>query len=183
MQGTTTSGLPSSREDPARSRIGATRGVLFAAGLAALWGVLNAGQPASWLVGAPVIALAVWTAAVLPAGRPLRMRPAAALRFALFFFYTGLVGAIEVARRAFHPALPLAPGLMTYRLRLPEGAGRVLLADVTSLLPGTLSADLQGATLTIHALVAQPRVLADLRVLEEHIAALFGVELREGLRA
>jgi multicomponent Na+:H+ antiporter subunit E len=58
-------------------------------------------------------------------------------------------------------------------------AGEILLVDVLSLLPGTLSVDLRGTVLTLHVLDERTPAEAELRVLEGLIAAMFRVPLNE----
>jgi multicomponent Na+:H+ antiporter subunit E len=62
-------------------------------------------------------------------------------------------------------------------LRLPPGSARTLFIAVISLLPGTLSAELEGRRLRVHTLIQDPAVLENLRELEIRVAALFGLEL------
>jgi multicomponent Na+:H+ antiporter subunit E len=72
--------------------------------------------------------------------------------------------------------LPIDPHLVRYRVALPPGPGRTLLAGVVSLLPGTLTADVaDGATLTVHAITADPQ--RAVRALEVRIAALYGTPI------
>jgi len=158
-----------------RFNAGAAAGWLVALGL--LWAALNPGDAKSWLVGAPVVVLATGAALALRNPLALRIAPLAALKFSVFFAHQSLRGGWNVAKRAFHPRLPLNPGLMTYQLRLPEERARVFLAIVTSLLPGTLSADLEGRNLLLHELDASPAALEEMRILENHIAALFALDV------
>jgi multicomponent Na+:H+ antiporter subunit E len=103
-------------------------------------------------------------------------------RFLPFFLWQSLRGGIDVARRALHPRLPLAPLLLDYPLRLPDGPACTFLANTVSLLPGTLSADLENGCLTVHVLDgSQPDVSAELQSLEALIADLFGVELSQNI--
>jgi len=150
----------------------------FAARLAlcgCAWQFLNWGDPASWLVGGPV----VYTAAVL--SRHLRgtgfhgFRWVALPGFLLFFLRSSMAGGVDVARRVLDPRLPVSPGFVAYRTKLPEGPGRVLFANVISLLPGTVSAGLEGDRLVVHALDAESAVEKALRDLEERVGRLFGV--------
>ena len=53
-----------------------------------------------------------------------------------------LKGGVYVAWRAFDPRMPITPELIEYPLRLPPGLPRVILVNMVSLLPGTLSAEL-----------------------------------------
>jgi multicomponent Na+:H+ antiporter subunit E len=102
--------------------------------------------------------------------RPLRL-----LRFFAYFVRESLRGGLDVAARALHPRLPIAPEVYEHRLRLPAGMPRTLMVSVVSLLPGTLSAgiDVQGR-LIVHALTSGS--LAGVTELERRVAELFSLE-------
>jgi multicomponent Na+:H+ antiporter subunit E len=147
--------------------------------LAALWWALNPDDSGAWIAGVPVVALAAWAAAMLGASTRWSLRLAGLARFAPFFLFASLRGGADVAWRALHPRLPIEPALMCHPLRLPPGTARVFLVNVVSLLPGTLSADLRASNLVLHGL-GDPTVTArGVAVLEERVAALFGVLLAE----
>ncbi len=160
------------------------RGMARAAGHAAvhgaLWAALSGGAVDTWLVGVPVVVAATATS--------LRLRPhlttwwslPGLLRFLALFLRESVRGGIDVARRAFHPDLPLRPGLVRFETRLPTGPAEVALINAVSLLPGTLGADLRGRELTLHVLDASAPVEAETRALEAAIAAVFRIPLGEG---
>lgn len=146
-----------------------------------LWLLLEGGDPAGWVIGLPAVAAATLSSLRLwsgPAASPWGL-----VRFAPWFIRQSIDGAIDVASRALRPAMPLHPGVVTFRLRLPSGASRVALANVISMLPGTLSADLRADRLTIHALDTEQDLSAMLRDLEPRIADIFKVELAGRPRA
>lgn len=155
----------------------ARTGLVHAAFLALLWWAVTEGSPAAWAFGVPLIALAVGAGLVLHPRRDWTLRPLGLARFAGFFLWQSLRGGIDVAARALNPRLPIAPAMVDYRLRLPEGPARVFLADVVSLLPGTLSAALAGGRLRLHVLDERLPVTRALRTVEERVAALFGLTL------
>ena len=142
---------------------------------AALWWILTDGAVDSWLIGTPVVLLAAWLSLALWADTPLSLRGLA--RFVPFFAYQSVVGAADVAMRALQPDMPLYPGVVRHRLRLPSGAPRVALANVVSMLAGTLSADLDGDELVIHALDMRKDLHAMVVDLEPRIAAVFGLDI------
>lgn len=143
----------------------------------ALWWALTGGSVGSWLVGLPVVVLATLASQVLWTHRTGRWSPVALGRFAIFFLRESLRGGLDVARRAFAPSLPLRPGLVELRSRMPPGPVEVFLVNVLSLLPGTLSVDLRGSVLTLHVLDEQMPVEAETRALEAHVAAIFRLQL------
>jgi multicomponent Na+:H+ antiporter subunit E len=97
--------------------------------------------------------------------------------FVPFFLWRSLQGGVDVARRAFHPRMPITPELLDYPLRLPPGLPRVMLANIVSLLPGTLSATLNREVLKIHVLDGEAALLANLDTLEERVGKVCGVSL------
>lgn len=143
-----------------------------------LWWILTGGPADSWLIGAPVVLLAAWLSLTLWPVTPMSLIGIA--RFVPWFLYQSVAGATDVAIRALQPRMPLFPGLVRHRLRLPEGASRVALANVISMQPGTLSADLDGDELVIHALDVRKDLHEMVLDLEPRIAAVFGVRLEGG---
>lgn len=139
---------------------------------AIIWWTLVDGQPHSWLIGAPtVITVTIVSVAVL-APTPLRWMQVP--WFILFFFKRSLLGGLDVSRRALMPTLPLAPALIRYPLRTPEGLPRWITITTVSLLPGTLSADIQDDCLFVHVLDASTNFNAELEEVEQAIARLYG---------
>jgi multicomponent Na+:H+ antiporter subunit E len=147
----------------------------MAAIMTLLWWVLT--NSAGWYFGAVAIAVATWVSlAFMPHWQPT-WRWLTAVRFILYFLGKSLQGGIDVSYRALHPALPLQPVWHHYPLRLPPGRGRILFVSVISLLPGTLSADLDDQAVHVHALNNSPTTVAELQQLEAHIAALLSEPL------
>ncbi len=133
-------------------------------GLAQLWAGLIAA-----LAGA---AIGAW----LASGQPHPWKPHRLLAFAGFFLWESLKGGIDVAWRAFHPKLPIQPGFTSYRMALPAGQPRTLMVSTVSLLPGTLSADLDdsGEVLEVHGLT--PDAMDSVFRLEAWITWLFSLD-------
>jgi len=88
-----------------------------------------------------------------------------------------LIGGIDVAWRAFHPRLPIAPDLIEYPLRLPPGQSQVFMANTVNLLPGTLSAALDRNIMKVHVLDSQKDFLSELEAVEQNVARIFGLSL------
>ena len=149
----------------------AFRAVLFAL----LWWILTEGATNSWLVGVPVVLLAVLASEVLLPGVSWSLP--GAVRFVPFFLWHSLYGGVDVARRALHPRLPISPELFDYRWRLPPGLPRVFMANTVSLLPGTLSAELDEEHLRVHVLDQTGTFVSGLAVVEARVARLFGLRL------
>jgi multicomponent Na+:H+ antiporter subunit E len=144
---------------------------------AGLWLLLTGGD-----TGTPVLAVLVIAAAVAASLAVLpptgRIRPVGVARFAVFFARESLRGGLDVARRAYTPGrVPLAPGFVEREMRLPAEPARLLAAGCTSLLPGTLSVELDGRTLLVHVLDTGMPFEQTLDALEDHVAGMFGLEL------
>ena len=151
-----------------------------AAVFAALWVVLTGGAADTWLVGAASVIAATAASQGLWHRRTGWWSPLALLRFSLYFLRESLRGGVDVARRALHPAMPLQPGLVVLRSRLPSGPAEVFLINTLSLMPGTLGVELRGTVLTLHALDERAPVVAETRALEELVAAIFRLPLPAG---
>jgi multicomponent Na+:H+ antiporter subunit E len=147
--------------------------------LAFLWWILVGMDVEGWIVGIPVILAAALISLVLTPVIGWRFRPFQAIRFLGYFIWSALKGGVDVTSRAFHPNLPIKPGFITHYFRLPPGSPRVFMADVASLLPGTLSSGLEDKCLVIHALDMELPVEESMDELESRVADLFGVGLAE----
>lgn len=141
---------------------------------AAVWWLLATPHAA-----APVAALlAVGTGGLLHLGLggrgAARISLTGLVGFVPFFLIQSLQGGTDVARRAFSPSLPLSPGFLRHRMRLQPGTARVFFVNCVSLLPGTLSARLEGEQVTVHLLTKDPGASRRLDGLEARVARLFG---------
>jgi multicomponent Na+:H+ antiporter subunit E len=68
------------------------------------------------------------------------------------FLWESVLAGVDVARRAFHPRMPLSPGFVTCPLSFPPGFARNTFATITSLLPGSVPADETEDVLVYHCL-------------------------------
>jgi multicomponent Na+:H+ antiporter subunit E len=140
--------------------------------LLALWWLLSEGAVDALWIGAPTVALAAviglrQRSATAP--RPLQL-----MRFMPGFIGHSLLAGADVAARALRPAPGLHPALVEYRTSLPAGPPRVFFANLVSLLPGTLSADIDDRTLQIHVLDNRNPSEPTLRRLEGVVARIYG---------
>lgn len=148
------------------------RGLLFAF----IWWILVGGETTSWWIGVPAVMLAATASLALIS--PVTLVWYELFRFVPFFLIRSLLGGADVAWRALRPSMPIDPHLIEYPIRLPQGLPSVFMANTVSLLPGTLSAELNSNYLNIHVLAGRKDILAELGTLEEMVAALFGTSLR-----
>ena len=151
------------------------RGLLFAG----LWWLLTAGDPASWLVGAPVVLAALTASLWLQPAPILPFHPVGVVKFLSFFLWQSLLGGVRVAFLALNPQSKPWPAVLTFSLRLPEESARILLANTLSLLPGTVSSALSDDVIRLHVLDAREPLEQerDLRELETRIAHLLKISL------
>lgn len=146
--------------------------------LVALWAGFHWDDPVSWTVGVPMALIGGALTLCLPPPVPLRLSPLWGLHFAKFAIVGILRGAVDVSLRSLSPQT-LRPGCIPWRTRLPEGRPRRLFASAITLLPGTLTAQIKGDMLTVHALDLSDATHAELAELEAHIAALYGFDHTE----
>jgi multicomponent Na+:H+ antiporter subunit E len=142
-----------------------------------IWIVLTGGVTDNWGFALLVVAAAVATSLYLMPVGCWRWNLSGLLRFLPYFIVKSVLGGIDVSLRAFNPRMPLQPGIVTYRLRLPEGPGRVFFANSVSLQPGSFVAGIEGDVLKVHALDTAMPIAENLRELEDRVAALFELEV------
>ncbi len=138
-----------------------------------IWWVLTDGAANSWWIGVPAVLLAVITSVMLLP--PVSFVWYEFLRFVPFFLMRSLMGGIDVAWRAFHPSMPIAPDLIEFPLMLPPGLPRVFMANTINLLPGTLSAEIDQHVMKVHVLDSQKDFLTEFNAVEQSVARIFGI--------
>jgi multicomponent Na+:H+ antiporter subunit E len=149
-------------------------GLWVAAGTA-VWWLISGGEPDSWLVGAPAVAVAAWAGLRL-GSRDVRLHMSlpGLLRFLAFFLWESLRGGLDVAFRTLRARPRVRPGFQHHHTGLPEGAARIFFVNCVSLLPGTLAADLQGDWVTVHVIDTEAENARELARLERAVARVFG---------
>jgi multicomponent Na+:H+ antiporter subunit E len=154
------------------------RHIVLRAGLfALLWAVLTEGRIHGLGLAMLAVGAGAWTSLALVPPRSGRLSVNGIATFVFYFLRQSLLGGVDVARRALHPALPIHPGFLDYRLRLPDGPARVFLANTVSLLPGSLCAELRDSHLRVHLLDSRSPARDKLEELEERVARVFATEL------
>ncbi len=141
-----------------------------------VWWCLTSGDTSSWLVGFPIIVLTAMLQSGLMRGYKYRYSVRSILKYLPYFARHTLIGGLDVAYRAFAPHLPIDPGFVNYKLRLPPGPWRVFFVNSISLLPGTLSCQLGEDCVEVHVLSQAPSTIDELKTLEEKIAEVFGLK-------
>ncbi|MBN2839738.1 MAG: Na+/H+ antiporter subunit E [Coriobacteriia bacterium] len=154
-----------------------------AGALAFTWWVLTGGDRASLGFGIPVSLAAAVLSLPLAPPRSTGLRLAGVPPFGVYFITRSIAGGMDVARRALAPSMPIDPALVEYHISLTGTAPRVIFANTISLLPGTLSARIDGDALLVHALDGSGSIPTELRELESKVGALFGQRIAEDVGA
>ena len=131
-----------------------------AVGLFGFWLILSEFSAVDLLVGALAALVAALVSRRLLPPRRWTLRPVVLAGLAVRFLRQSIWAGMDVAWRALDPRLPLRPGFVRYRPRVPPGPARNAFLTMMSLLPGTLPCgpDEEGG-LAVHCLdVSQPVV-------------------------
>jgi multicomponent Na+:H+ antiporter subunit E len=175
---TSRSNIQSSADKPGMSQW--MRFFLGTMAYAMLWVVLSGyGSHSSWIIGVPAVIAASWARSRLSSPGRKVLSARGILRLLPVFLWESFRGGIDVARRVIGLRLDVEPGVFDYQLRLAAPFERILFAVLVSLLPGTLSADMQGSQMRIHTLDLRADVTAELDRLERLVAACFGQSLAD----
>lgn len=141
-----------------------------------VWWVMTEGDPSGLVPGAAIVVLvSILSCRLYPPSR-YTLHPVGALVFAGFFILRSVVAGVDVGRRLLSPSVPVNPGYFTVKTSLPAGGPRWLLANSLSLMPGTLSVRLQGASLELHCLDLDLPIDEDVRSTERKVAGMFGLK-------
>jgi multicomponent Na+:H+ antiporter subunit E len=127
-----------------------------------LWLLLSGYFDVPLLLGFGVLSCALvvfvaWRAEVIdPEERPLHLR----LNIHILGYWPWLLWQIvlanwDVAKRIVDPKLPISPTLITLKPTQRSDLGRVIYANSITLTPGTVTTDLSGDTLEVHALTRE----------------------------
>ncbi|MGH7156331.1 MAG: Na+/H+ antiporter subunit E [Acetobacteraceae bacterium] len=132
-------------------------------GLFVAWIVIAGADPPDLPAGIIAAALATWASLVLYPPGPHRIRLVPLLMLCLRLPLQSVLAGVDVACRALDPRLPLDPGFIRYRTKLPAGMPRSAFGTVMSLVPGTLPVGFDNAgTLLVHCLDVKQPVAASL---------------------
>ena len=84
-------------------------------------------------------------------GVPLHILPRLLL-YAPWLVWEVVKANLDVAKRVLHPGLPIHTMLIKVKAGQRSDLGRVIYANSITLTPGTVSVDIEGETITVHAL-------------------------------
>lgn len=134
---------------------GASTGVAVARALLyfGIWIVIDqSAKPANLAFGVLATIAATWASLTLLPPSTGRVRLGVLLTLLPRFLWQSLVAGVDVARRAFSPRLPLAPGFIDYPVRLPRGSARNAFELISSLMPGSVPTGEDDAKIEFHCL-------------------------------
>ncbi len=84
-------------------------------------------------------------------GAPFHLLPRLFL-YAPWLVWEVVKANLDVAKRILRPGLPIHPMLIKVKAGQKSDLGRVIYANSITLTPGTVSVDVEGETITVHAL-------------------------------
>lgn len=145
--------------------------------LAAIWLILSGGDRAGWLFGLAVVVLVALVPMRWFTSDDYRLQPLQLPLFLGWFLMRSLVAGWDVSRRLLTPSLPMASGENAVPVRLPPGSPQWFLANLVSLMPGTISVEVRSGELLLHCLDVRQDVAASVAEAERRVARLFGLAL------
>lgn len=146
--------------------------------LFAFWLALS-GHYTPFLIGAGALAAAVCALAA----RRLRIADHEALPLALLPRAPGYIGwlMVEIARSAWsvsrvivHPRLPISPTMTVVRASQRTPVGLATYGNSITLTPGTITTDVTGTLLTVHALVRDGALDVEVGAMDARVTAYEG---------
>jgi len=156
------------------------RGIVRLLLFSVLWCVLAGLDGQSWIIGLPSVIAATCCSLLFAPPKSCPVSLFGLIRFIPFFLNLSFWGGCDVMRRALSSAMPMNPGLVHYKVSLPQVSQQVLLINCISLLPGTISADFDKQCITIHTIDRDTPVWSTVHLLERRVAALFGIPMGGG---
>ncbi len=145
----------------------------------ALWFVLMPSTKAADLgFGLAAAAAATWASLRLMPPSAGRLRFLGLLAYLPHFIGHSILAGVDIARRAFHPRLPLTPGFVTCRTRMPAGRARNEFASITSLMPGSVPAGEDRDGIVYHCLDMDQPVAQQIAAEEARLARVLGAGVR-----
>jgi multicomponent Na+:H+ antiporter subunit E len=149
--------------------------------LALVWWAVSEGETRGWYYGAVIVLVATALSLRLrppedggPRPRQLVARAVALANLVGWFIVRSFAGGVDVARRAVSPRWDLEPGLIRHELTIPPGQARTVVVGMVSLMPGTLSAELDGDVLHVHVLDVRTEVRGQVSELEDRVGRVSG---------
>jgi multicomponent Na+:H+ antiporter subunit E len=147
--------------------------------LGMLWFVLSEGEFRYWGLILIAVLGGAFASLILVPSSGLGWSIVGWGRFIPFFIGQSVMGGVDVALRAVAPTPRLDAGYVEFEFRLSHEPARVFVANVMSLMPGTLSVLIEGDRLRMHVLDTTMPAVERAREVEGHAARMFRLELSE----
>ncbi len=124
--------------------------------LSAVWLLLSGHYDTVFYgLGAVSVALTVWVSARMKVidheGHPFHIAGRVFIYFP-WLFWEIIKSNIDVARRVLSPSLPISPRVFVVQASQKTAVGRTIYANSITLTPGTVTIDVRGSELEVHAL-------------------------------
>jgi multicomponent Na+:H+ antiporter subunit E len=132
---------------------------------------------ASGAVASAVIALAsapLLERTIGPAATHPRVRVLPAIPLLAWVLWRMILSALQLARIVLDPRLPPEPGIVRFRTDLTSPAARAVLSTSITLVPGTMTLEIEDDVLTIHTFTPDAVVDFASSELQNRIAKVFG---------
>ncbi len=84
--------------------------------------------------------------------QPVHLRPHAVLAYWGWLLRQIILSSIDVCRRIISPGMPISPTIVRIHSTQSSDLGRVIYANSITLTPGTISIDVRGEMIEVHAL-------------------------------
>lgn len=102
-----------------------------------------------------VLGLAARMQVVDHEGHPYHLKPLQVLRYWGWLLVEIVKSNLDVSKRILLPSAPIDPELLRVRTSQSTGVGQVIYANSITLTPGTVSVDLEGQHIEVHALTRE----------------------------
>ena len=154
------------------------RGIGLAVSLLAFWLALS-GHYTAFLIAVGLLAVALTMllagrmATIDSEGQPFELVPGA-LTYWPWLLWQIVRSALGVARIILHPRLPISPTMTVVDASQRTVAGLVTYANSITLTPGTITTEIRGNELTVHALVREGALDVEGGVMDRRVRRMEG---------
>ncbi len=137
-----------------------SRAISIALVLYGLW-LLLSGHYVLLLLGLGVVSvllvvlIAIRMDVVDPEGHPVHLGLKAALWYWPWLVWEIIKANVAVTRQILNPRLPISPTVVRVKATQKSALGKVVYANSITLTPGTVSIDVDGPTISVHALTRE----------------------------
>ncbi len=95
-------------------------------------------------------------------------------RYLVWLVWNVVVANVHVARIILSPTMPIDPKFMVFRSTLKSDLAKVLVANTTTLTPGTVTIDLVGDRFLVHALTPETATGLAQAAVQNAVGSIFG---------